>query len=245
MLNSETLTTISRAIIERLEIATSKHSQTGPLRCFISGFGCDIFSEELISHVPLKHLKIFFNPPLNYELRVTDNVVLDGIFEEKLLLFPPDTFDLIISLWTILLLKPAMTIKTIRRGLKKGGQFGLITSLDGSPRIPLLTLKRVIKERPDLGLKLYRTNLPANLAALRKLIEKNGFFNPRVWSESVVQSYPDTNTLFDELVGQGQYQKLRTDDQSFLRQRFGELIPKKADNSISAEFNLAGVVGTK
>lgn len=243
MFSQQTLATISHAIIERLDIATSQHSSSAPLRCFISGFGCDIFAEELITQLSSEHLKMFFNPPPNYELRITNKVVLDGIFEKKLLSFPPNTFDLIISLWTISPLKPEMTIKIIRRGLKKGGQFGLITSLDGSPRIPLQILNKVIKERPDLGLKLYRTNLPADLSAARKLIEKNGFFNPRVWSESLVHSYPDTNTLFAELVGQGQYQKLAPADQSFIRQRFGELMVKKPDNSISVEFNLAGAAG--
>lgn len=255
------------SLLERLEIDELKKStdeQTCPngsvrrVRCLLSGVGSERLADELTNRLAPIAPKIFINPlpnqitPSGNEQLNANEILLEGDFKEKLSAFPSNTLDLIVSFWTISINEPKKTIENICQKLKKGGQFGLIISLDGSPKIPFQIINRILKEK-SVGLKLYRSALPDSISALRKLVEKSGFFNNRVWPMTITQRYPDANAVFDALItqsAQGLFdRKVNISDQAYIRKRFGELVAEycspKEPKPIEVQFELGAAVGIK
>jgi predicted RNA binding protein YcfA (HicA-like mRNA interferase family) len=232
------------SLLERIEINKLTSLQH---RALISGYGTEIFAEELARRTAGHAPKIFLNLPYKPQ-QTTDNVILEGDFREKLSVFPDNTFDLIVLLWTLSITNPQGTIESIWKKLKKGGQSGLVISLDSSPKIPLKTINQILKEKSSIKLKLYRTELPADLSSLRKLMEKSGFVHSRVWGEAITHNYPDTNAVFDALINQSSQslfdKKVSSSDQTYIRERFCELLPM-TNNNVEVKFDLGLATGTK
>ena len=216
-------------------------------RALISGYGAEIFAEELTKRASANTPKIFLNLPYKPQ-QATDKVVLEGNFEEKLSVFPDNTFDLIVLLWTLPVTKPQEVIESIWKKLKKEGQIGLVVSLDSSPKIPLKIINQILKEKSSIKLKLYRTELPADLSSLRKLMEKPGFVHSRVWGEAITHKYPDANAVFDALINQSSQslfdKKVSSSDQAYIRERFCKLLPPTEGN-IEVKFDLGLAAGIK
>jgi SAM-dependent methyltransferase len=245
----ELLKAVNTSILERLDLAPLKQG-----RFFISGAGGDLFAGELVKKAQPEKTKIFINLPFDVSYSLPEYMtLLKGEFHEKLLAFPPDTFDLVVTFWNISLAHPELTIKTVRRSLKKGGQFALITSLEGSPKIIMQIFARIFKERSSANLKMYRSALPENVAGLRKLFEKSGFAIPRVWPEKMTRFYKTADEVFNEMVNQSELgffdDKVDEETKAFVKRRFGELIEKYRQptepKEIVIPFELAGVIAVK
>ncbi|MBI4833283.1 MAG: hypothetical protein HY811_00460 [Planctomycetes bacterium] len=243
------LKAVNAGILDRLDLALLKQG-----RCFISGAGGDLFAGELVKKAQPEKAKIFINLPFDISYSLPEYMtLLKGDFHEKLIAFPPDTFDLVVSFWNISLDHPELTIKTVRRSLKKGGQFVLITSLEGSPKIIMQLFARIFKEKPSANLKMYRSALPENASALRKLFEKSGFFNPRVWPEKMTRFYKTSEEVFNEMVNQSELglfdDKVDEATKTFVKNRFFELIEQYRlhtdPKAIVVPFDLAGAIGVK
>jgi len=236
-------------ILDRLDLGSLKEG-----RCFISGVGADLFAGDLTEKAKAESLKLFINLPFDVSYSLPEHMtLLKGDFHEQLRAFPPDTFDLVVSFWNISLTHPESTVKAVWKSLKKGGQFVLITSLEGSPKAIMEIFAKIFKERHQANLKLYKSALPESPADLRKLFEKGGFPVPRVWPEKISRYYKTSDEVFADMTNQSELglfdDKVDDATRAFVKRRFVELIEKYRQASelkeIVIPFELAGAIGVK
>lgn len=139
-------------------------------------------------------------PPDNSVTPHNNLVCLKGESITHLTSFPAEIFDLVISLWDW----PSQNsgnisyISNLYRLLKKGGRFSVITYLDGSPELPLDIIKRIIHQK-KLSLKIFKSALPDSTGNFRKMLNKTGFGDIRVWKDSIACAYQSAEDLYNDI----------------------------------------------
>lgn len=130
-----------------------------------------------------------------------DNLVyLKGESITHLTSFPAEIFDLVISLWDLPSQSPDNISYTdsLYRLLKKMGRFSVITYLDGSPELPLYIIKRIIQQK-KLPLKIFKSALPDSSGSFRKMLNKTGFGDIRIWKDSIAYVYQSAEDLYNDI----------------------------------------------
>lgn len=242
--------------------------QTRPLRCFLAGLGWNKFLTKLTKYLNGSNSKVFINPPHTQPVPIIEDKIKatwgnnlfilptqpkSSNFETALNTFPPNTFDIIVLLWSLSPTRPDRIFKQIHQALKPRGQFALVTPFDSSPRLVFSILKQTIKQVTSTRLKLYPSKLPANKRQLRKSLECTGFKEVRIWSNTIKYDYPNGRSIFSDLLklspGNLFYEAVTAQDKRFIQKRFIELIEKtRSPNkppAITVDFEFGCAIGIK
>lgn len=172
----------------------------------------------------------------------SDNVVfLKGAPVVHLSSFPANMYDLVVSLWNSLPVgtndspqKPDKAdvmkgldftsyLSNIYRLLKDGGQFCVVTYLDGSPELPLNIFKSIIKRHQDWSLKLFKSTLPGSASEFRKMLYKSGLGDIRVWEDNIICDYQNAEEFYNDIFAMENY-------------LFSDEMPKEYASVIKREF---------
>lgn len=139
-------------------------------------------------------------PPDNSVAPHNNLVYLKGESITHLTSFPAGIFDLVISLWDLPSQSPGNISYTgnLYRLLKKTGRFSVITYLDGSPELPLYIIKRIIHQK-KLPLKIFKSVLPDSSGSFRKMLNKSGFGDIRVWKDNITCIYESAEDLYNDI----------------------------------------------
>lgn len=257
---------LPKEILERLELNPAL-PQTHLFRCFLAGFGWDKFLAELAKHLNGTNSKIFIDPSPAQTAPVLENKIKaiwgnnlfilpnrqkSDDFETSLNTFPPNSFDIITLLWSLSPTRPDKIFKQIHQSLKPRGQFVLVTPFDGSPRLVFSILKQTIKQITSTTLKLYPSKLPANNRQLRRSLERTGFKEVRIWTDTIKCDYPDGNTIFTDLLKLSPrelfYKPVNIKNRHLVQAKFIELIEKTRSVStagINVDFDFGCATGFK
>ena len=172
-------------------------------RALLLGRGTESFLSDSKLFIP-PAWKLFLsgsNMPLDHSTTQTENLIhLKGQSIKHLTSFPTDIFDVIISLWDLSIQSNnnISYMKNIHRLLKNKGQCGIITCLDGSPELPLDIIKRIIHQK-KLPLKIFKSTLPDSPGSFRKMLNKTGFGDVRIWKDSIVCAYQSAEDLYNDI----------------------------------------------
>jgi hypothetical protein len=187
-------------IFSRLEQPIAENSLK---RALLLGLGSEFFVSNANFQSP-RSWKIFISGIAGLPNNLSDGrnnlIILQDESIKHLASFPPGIFDLIVSLWDL----PTdgknnpQYIKNIERLLSKKGRAGIITYLDGSPKLPLNIIKKIISNK-SLGLKIFKSALPDSASALRKMMYRAGFGDIRVWPDSIQCEYQSPEDIYQDI----------------------------------------------
>lgn len=240
----EKMTCLPGEVMHRLELEPLYARDNKVTRYLINGLSAEAMRTIIQQKIPeTVRGKIFTDVPLDT--------------------FPKETLELVILLWSLSAEMPQETLKQVYRVLKTYGQCVLVTTFDGSPKVPWSILKNVLvlqRRQQERPLQIYKSGLPQNTRQLRKIMDKTGFKDIRVWEDGVSHQYQDGGLLFDDLI------RLSTNDifhdsvtpelKTAFRQKFCELFKKMVDvpvkkvtnkstSGIEVIYSFAGTIGVK
>ncbi|MEW6026981.1 MAG: hypothetical protein AB1599_06790 [Planctomycetota bacterium] len=186
-------------IFSRLE---QKDAQTASRRALLTGKGSEFFLPGLNKFLPPSRWKLFVsNGKISANSALGDNLIyLKGQSITHLTSFPDGIFDLAISLWDLPSQNPdnISYMNNLCRLLKKSGQLSIIAYLDGSPELPLDIIKEIIR-RKKLPLKIFKSALPGSTGDFRKMLNKAGFGDVRIWKDNIACIYKSADELYDDI----------------------------------------------
>jgi hypothetical protein len=163
--------------------------------------------------------------------------------------FPAGIFNLVISLWDLPSQKPDNIPYTdnLYRLLKKKGQFSIITYLDGSPELPLAIIKRIINQK-KLPLKIFKSALPDSAGNFRKMLNKIGFGDIRIWKDNIACTYQSAKDLHDDIFSDGEENLFLNSTSAKQRLAIKEEFINEANKSqfpLEISYDFVGGVGVK
>jgi len=215
----EKLKKLPEEIFKRLEKTAN---QSTPKRALLIGAGIILLLPDLNEFLNKSEWKLFISraedalPTGRQECTTCDHnlgaqsrnlttphdnlVYLKGEPTAHLTSLPAGIFDLVISLWDLpsQISDNIFYTNNLYRLLKKGGRFSIITYLDGSPKLPLDSLKRIIRQK-KLPLKIFKSTLPDSPGSFRKMLNKTGFGDVRIWKDSIVCAYQSAEDLYNDI----------------------------------------------
>ncbi|MBI5778191.1 MAG: hypothetical protein HZA49_01885 [Planctomycetes bacterium] len=240
------------------------NNQSTPKRALLVGKGIELLLPNLNRFLGKSEWKLFISQaedgcvPCCRETGISsdnsetppDNLVyLKGGSDKCLSSFPAEIFDLVFSLWDLPSQSQSNIFYTdnLYRLVKKGGKVSVITYLDGSPELPLDVIKRIIR-RKKLPLKIFKSALPDSTGNLRKMLNKTGFGDVRIWKSSIACAYQSAEDLHNDIFSDGEgnlFMADTTDEQRiFVKEEF---IKEASAYSFPLEisYDFAGGVGVK
>ena len=163
--------------------------------------------------------------------------------------FPAGIFNLVISLWDLPSQKPDNISYTdnLYRLLKKKGRFSIITYLDGSPELPLAIIKRIINQK-KLPLKIFKSALPDSTGNFRKMLDKAGFGDIRIWKDNITCAYQSAKDLHDDIFSDGEENLFLNSTSAKQRLTIKEEFINEANKSqfpLEISYDFVGGVGVK
>lgn len=238
--------------------------QSTPKRALLVGKGIELLTPDLNRFLNKSEWKLFISqakdgcdfchhssdiPPDNSATPHDNLVYLKGESIIHRTSFPTGIFDLVISLWDL----PSQSPDNISyagnlcRLLNKRGQFSVITYLDGSPELPLDILKRIIHQK-KLPLKIFKSALPDSTVNFRKMLNKTGFGDIRIWKDNIACTYQSAEDLYNDIFTDGEgnlFMDNTTDEQRVIIKE--EFIGKVREYTFPLEisYDFAGGVGVK
>jgi SAM-dependent methyltransferase len=174
-------------------------------RVLIAGKGTEFFILPFNTCIDQSKCKIFVSTPNSSQSldKPQNNLIyLKGQSAIHLSSLPPETFDLIIYLWSS---QPSHNIDFIslltgiRRLLKKKGQFCIVTYLDGSPELPMTIMKNIVKYHKNWSLKMYKSTLPESAAEFRKMLNKANLDDVRIWKDNIICDYLNAEEVYNDI----------------------------------------------
>ncbi|MFC1524939.1 hypothetical protein ACFL5I_00970 [Planctomycetota bacterium] len=231
-------------IMRRLELEPLYTRNKQAPRYLVSGLGADAMSAVFRQNIAeALRGKLFIDKPLN--------------------VFPDETFELVILLWSLSTEKPQAILSQVYRVLKRYGQCVLVTSFDSSPELPWAILKnalRVCQKQYQEKLQIYKSDLPQNAWQLRKIMSKIGLKDIQIWEDGVSYKYQDGNLLFNDLIrlssGKIFHDSVASEIKINLRRKFCGLFDKMMDAAaeevtnestlgVEVVYSFAGAMGVK
>ncbi|MDI6733026.1 MAG: hypothetical protein QME51_02975 [Planctomycetota bacterium] len=160
-----------------------------------------INAEEITNKTELSDLPVALFP--QKEGKTGKIIPLKGTSIDLLSSLPAKTFDLIISLWDMSFYSynTLPYIQGVYCCLKKSGRFCIVTYLDGSPELPYFLLKKAISNK-KIPLKITKSSLPLSPSGFRKILNKAGLGDVRIWKDKVVCIYNNTTELCNDIFAQ-------------------------------------------
>ncbi|MFH0888738.1 MAG: hypothetical protein V1871_05970 [Planctomycetota bacterium] len=199
---------LPQEILSRLDLNVFKSKIVSDIRhssyrALIVGKGAEFFTSTFTGYFDQSEWKIFISNGSEYStcLEPQNNIIyLKGQSAIHLSSFPQKVFDLIIFLWTSDSSQDIFSVSTnIRHMLKVNGRFSIVTYLDDSPVLPLAILKKIIKKHKNWSLKMYKSILPASASEFRKIIERVGLSDVRIWKDSIKCDYQSADDVYNDI----------------------------------------------